>query len=273
MATDASRNDLPQTFPVALPPGGDDLAPDVDHLVADVGDLAPDIDHLVTEDDIPVDSFFSEKQFRLLTEPLYSSQADWSRQRSFVAAANVGLFFVVRNPAWVPDVLLSMDVALPPDLRAKRHRSYFLWEYGKPPDVIVEVVSNLEGGEDTRKLAAYARGRVPYYVIFDPERMLRAEALRGYRLDAVEFRRMDEPLDFPSIGLGLQLWEGLYEGLGSTWLRWVDARGVPILTGQERAEAERQHAEDERRRAEDERRRADRLAEQLRQLGVEPKEH
>ena len=207
MATDAISNDLPETLPVALPP-------DVDQRVTDVDDLAPDVDHLVTEDDTPVDSFFCEKQFRLLTEPLYTSRADWSRQRSFVAAANVGLFFVVRNPAWVPDAFLSMDVELPPDLRAKRHRSYFLWEYGKPPDVIVEVPrnrdgGNLEGGEDTRKLAAYARGRVPYYVIFDPERMLRAEVLRGYRLDPVEYRRMDEPLEFPDIGLGLRVWDGL----------------------------------------------------------------
>ena len=30
----------------------------------------PVVDHLVTEDDTPVDSFFSEKQMRLLTEPL-----------------------------------------------------------------------------------------------------------------------------------------------------------------------------------------------------------
>lgn len=40
------------------------------------------------------------------------------------------------------------------------------------------------------------------------------------------------------------------------WLRWWDAEGNLLLTSQERAEQERQ--------------RADRLAEQLRALGVEP---
>ncbi len=236
MATDTVSNEVPQILQAMLPPA---------------------VDHLVTEDDAPVDSFYCEKQLRLLTEPLYSSRVDWAGQRSFIAAADVGLFFVARNPAIVPDVLLSMDVDLPPDLHPKRHRSYFLWEYGKPPDVVIEVVSNNEGGEDSQKLAAYARGRVPYYVIFDPDQLLKAEALRGYRLDPVSYRRMDEPLDFPEFGLGLRLWEGAYEGHDLAWLRWVDANGVPIPAGQERAEAERQ--------------RADRLAEQLRQHGIEPK--
>ena len=138
--------------------------------------------------------------------------------------------------------------------------------------MVVEVVSNYEGGEDTEKLAAYARGRVPYYVIYDPEQFLKAEVLGGYRLDPLEYRRMDEPIEFPQIGLGLRLWHGPYEGHDLTWLRWVDARGMPIPTGQERAEAERQRAEAEQRLRETERQRADRLAEQLRQHGIEPEE-
>ncbi len=213
---------------------------------------------LVTEDDTPVDNFFSEKQQRLLTEPLYSSLTAWSGQRSFVVASNVGLFFAVRSPPLVPDVLLSMDVELPVDLQPKSHRSYFVWEYGKPPDVVIEVVSNREGGEDSQKLAAYARVRIPYYAIFDPEQLLSAEVLRGYRLDGTEFHKMDEPLWFPGVGLGLRIWQGRYEEHDNTWLRWVDARGGPVPTGQERAEAERQRGE--------------RLAAQLRQLGVEPAE-
>ena len=213
---------------------------------------------LVTEDDTPVDNFFSEKQQRLLTEPLYSSWTAWSGQRSFVVASNVGLFFAVRSPPLVPDVLLSMDVELPVDLQPKSHRSYFVWEYGKPPDVVIEVVSNREGGEDSQKLAAYARLRIPYYAIFDPEQLLSAEVLRGYRLDGTEFHKMDEPLWFPGVGLGLRIWQGRYEEHDNTWLRWVDARGGPVPTGQERAEAERQRGE--------------RLAAQLRQLGVEPAE-
>ena len=228
MATDAVSNDPPQVLPVVLQPA---------------------VDHLVTEDDTPVGNVFSEKQQRLLTEPLYSSWAALGQQRSFVAMSNVGLFFAVRQPPLVPDALLSMDVELPADLQPKSHRSYFVWEYGKAPDVVIEVVSNREGGEDREKLAAYARVGVRYYAIFDPERLLTPEVLRGYRLDATEFHKMDAPIWLPGVGLGLRIWQGRYEDHDNTWLRWVDVSGTPLLTGHERAE---------------------RLAEQLRQLGVEP---
>ena len=46
-------------------------------------------------------------------------------------------------------------------------------------------------------------------------------------------------------------------------VRWCDRQGVLILTGEERAEQERQRAEQEHQRAE-------RLAAQLRALGIEP---
>jgi len=242
MATDVVSNDPLQAVPV---------------------ELNPVVDHLVTEDDAPVDNIFSEKQQRLLTEPLYSSWTGPGAQRSFVAMSNVGLFYAVRRPPLVPDVLLSLDVELPADLHPKSHRSYFVWEYGKAPDVVIEVVSNREGGEDREKLAGYFQVAVRYYVIFDPERFLSPEVLRVYRRDAFEYRKMEALAWFPDIGLGLGTWQGRYEDHDSTWLRWVDAEGTPIRTGRERAEAERQ-------RAEAERQRADQLADQLRQLGVEP---
>ncbi len=228
MATDAVSNDPSLVLPLVV---------------------QPRVDHLVTEDDIPVDNVYSEKQQRLLTEPLHSSWAQAGGSRSFVAMANVGLFYDVNRPPLVPDMLLSMDVELPADLHAKNHRCYFGWEYGKPPDVVVEIVSNREGGEGTTKLGAYARIGVRYYAIFDPERLLGQESLRGYRLDAMEYRAMDAPLWFAGVGLGLRIWQGRYEDHDNTWLRWVDVRGVPMPSGQERAE---------------------RLADQLRQLGVEP---
>ena len=235
-----------------------------DSLQAVPVELDPVVDHLVTEDDAPVDNIiFSEKQQRLLTEPLYSSWIGPGAQRSFVAMSNVGLFYAVRRPPLVPDVLVSLDVELPADLHPKSHRSYFVWEYGKAPDVVIEVVSNREGGEDREKLASCFQVAVRYYVIYDPERFLSPEVLRVYRRDAFEYQKMEAPAWFPDIGLGLRTWQGRYEDHDRTWLRWVDAEGTPVCTGRERAETERQ-------RAETERQRADQLADQLRQLGVEP---
>jgi Uma2 family endonuclease len=248
-----------------------------DPVVALPPESYPVVDHLVTEDDTPVDNVFSEKQQRLLTEPLHLSWAGPGEGRPFVAMANVGLFYATRIPAVVPDVLLSLNVALPADVWPKNARSYFTWEYGKPPDVVIEVVSNREGGEDGDKLGTYARIGVGYYAIYDPEQLLSEEMLRIFRLQGLTFQRMPEPVWFADVGLGLRLWNGRYEDLDATWLRWVDAQGVPVPNGRERTEAERQRAEAERQRAEAERQhaeaerqRADRLAEQLRQLGVEP---
>jgi hypothetical protein len=242
MATDALSNEPLQAIPT---------------------DCLPVVDQIVTEDDTPVDNVFSEKQQRLLTEPLFASWmapdgAPARGSRPFVAMANVGLFYAINRPPLVPDVLLSMDVELPENMLAKSHRSYFIWLYGKAPDVVVEIVSNHEGGEDSEKLAKYARIGIPYYVIYDPDQMLGAEVFRVYALEATRYHKLDEPIWFPDVGLGLRVWQGRYEDLEANWLRWVDATGTLIPTGREGKEAAEARAE--------------RFAEQLRQLGVEPRE-
>jgi hypothetical protein len=103
-----------------------------------------DISHLTIEDDTPVDNFQSEKQQRLLVEPLYSS---WSPDVSFIAAANVGVFYALKQDSIVPDALLSLNVQMPTDWSQKQNRSYFVWEFGKVPEVCVEIVSNRKGNE------------------------------------------------------------------------------------------------------------------------------
>lgn len=227
-----------------------------DPLIALPLEVRPGVEHLVTEDDTPVDNLFSEKQQRLLTEPLYASWPGPGEGRPFLAMANVGLFYSVEQAPFVPDMLLSLDVDCPADLWVKSHRSYFTWLYGKPPDVVVEIVSNREGGEDVDKLDGYARIRIPYYAIFDPEQLLSDDVLRVYELRRLHYRALGESLLLPGIGLGLQLWRGAYEGHDNSWLRWVDANGQLIPTGGERAQQAEQRAE--------------RLAEQVRRLGGEP---
>jgi hypothetical protein len=237
--------------------------------VLDPADIAPNIDHIVTEDDTPVDNIFSEKQQRLLTEPLYSSWSGPGVERVFMVAANVGVFAAVYQPPLVPDVFLSLDVQAPEDMWAKNHRSYFLWEYGKPPDVAIEIVSNRKGHEADSKLRDYARIGVTYYAIFDPDEQLQTKALHLYALRERKYAPLKGQW-MPAVGLGLTLWRGSFEGADASWLRWCDQAGNVIPTGAERAEQERERAEQERERAEQERERAERLAARLRELGVDP---
>ena len=55
-------------------------------------EIVPDLDKLIVEDGAPVDNMFVEKQYRLLTEPLYSSWAGPGEGMPFLALANVGWF-------------------------------------------------------------------------------------------------------------------------------------------------------------------------------------
>jgi Uma2 family endonuclease len=200
---------------------------------------------LITEDDTPVDNIPSAKQQRLLTESLYSSWSGPGDNRTFLAEANIGVFYLNRNPAIVPDMLLSLDVEVDEDWWAKEHRSYFLWEFGKPPDVVVEIVSNKVGKELKEKKDIYARMRVLYYVVFDPQQLLTPEVLTIHSLEGFSYR-LHPSRWFPEIGLNLTLWEGKYEGVYNTWLRWTDEHGKLILSGKELASLERAEKEKER---------------------------
>jgi hypothetical protein len=219
-------------------------------------ELWPDVTELVTEDDTPVDNIPSEKQQRLLTEPLYSSWM-WlasGGQRIFLACANVGIFAIVRQPPLVPDMFLSLNVEPAEDWWDKNNRTYFVWEFGKVPEVVIEVVSNLKGNELGSKRRDYARIGVPYYAVYDPAEQLGQGKLNVFELGSEAYIKR-ETAWLPRVGLGLTLWHGTYEARTSEWLRWCDEQGNVIPTGAEAYTQERQRAE--------------RLAAKLRELGVD----
>jgi Uma2 family endonuclease len=198
----------------------------------------PDVSGLVIDDDTPVD-ILSEKQARLLTEPLYSS---WSgpppgedgQRRAFAALADVGLFPSPDEPPVVPDMMLSLDVTVGQDMSEKKNRTYFVWRFGKPPEVVVEIVSNREGGELGERQRCYRRMRVSYYVVYDPLHELGDALLRTYEMRGDLYVSVDRPW-FESVGLGLVLWEGAFEGTHAQWLRWCTRDGQLVPTGAERA--------------------------------------
>lgn len=239
---------------------------------------------LVTEDDTPVDNPFSEKQQRLLAETLYTGWTPPPNEeypqggRTFWGAANVGIFPTIHQSAIVPDLFLGLDITAPGD----RHKtkSYFFWEFGKAPEVVIEIVSNTKGNELTRKKFDYARLGVRYYVVYDPDRRLPQvvtdEVLQVLALRGAGYERLENAW-LPEIGLGLTLWRGVYEDAEDTYLRWVDQEGNLLPTGNENTAREAERAERETERADQEaeaRRQAEaraaQMAAKLRELGLDP---
>ncbi|PMB53624.1 hypothetical protein CEN39_03445 [Fischerella thermalis CCMEE 5201] len=218
----------------------------------------PDASQLVTEDDTPVDNFASEKQQRLLVSTLYSSL----QNQTFLAAANVGIYHTDGQPPIVPDVLLSLDVQVPQNWWEKQNRCYMLWKFGKPPEVVIEIVSNKEGDELGTKLKTYEHMRASYYVVYDPTQQLSEQALRIYEIRGRRYFETTETW-LEQVGLGLTLWQGEFEGRQDVWLRWCYQDGTLLATGDERAKVAEQ-------RASVAEQRAAQLAERLRSLGIDP---
>ncbi|MBD2432870.1 MULTISPECIES: Uma2 family endonuclease [Fischerella] len=218
----------------------------------------PDASQLVTEDDTPVDNFASEKQQRLLVSTLYSSL----QNQTFLAAANVGIYHTDGQPPIVPDVFLSLDVQVPQNWWEKQNRCYMLWKFGKPPEVVIEIVSNKEGDELGTKLKTYEHMRASYYVVYDPTQQLSEQALRIYEIRGRRYFETTETW-LEQVGLGLTLWQGEFEGRQDVWLRWCYQDGTLLATGDERAKVAEQ-------RASVAEQRAAQLAERLRSLGIDP---
>jgi Uma2 family endonuclease len=245
------ENPMPQPLPESLFEEEDDA------LAAARASWTAAVNKIETEDDTPVDNLFSAKQQRLLARVLYSSwtpppHEDHSEEkRKFLADANVGVFYSPYFPPVVPDMFLSLDVEPHPDWHLHDHRSYFVWEFQKTPDVVVEIVSNHKGGELSEKLRLYAQIDVPYYVVHDPWQVLSTDVVRVYERGIGRRYRLRKDLQLPEVGLGVTLWQGEFEGYTDTWLRWCDAAGNMIPTGEERARSEaaaRQEAEEQVRR-------------------------
>lgn len=168
-----------------------------------------------------------------------------------------------------PDFLYVRPVN--PKQSSQIRRSYTPNTEGIIPQIVMEFLSatygeeySVEFTEGVGKWFFYEQViQVPRYAIFRPDTgRLEVYALESGRYQ-VQTPEESERYWIPGLELFLGVWEGSHEGRTGYWLRWWNARGELLLWSEERAEVERQRAEVESQRAE-------RLAEQLRQLGVDP---
>jgi Uma2 family endonuclease len=212
-------------------------------------------------DDEPVDNINQPPLAAALTESLelagrLSDRALTTTNYGLCATLNQQI--VVKAPDWgyVPQIQVS---------RQEVKRSYTPYLQGEPPVLVMEFISDTEGGEYSTK-PTFPPGkwffyeqilRIPSYAIFEPD----TGTLELYRLDDAG-RYQLQPADdnqrywVTEMDLFLGVWQGTRENRTGPWLRWWDAEGNLLLWGAERVEQERQRAE--------------RLAAQLRAARIEP---
>ncbi len=225
----------------------------------------PTADELPCSDDTPVDNELQELIPSLLKSIL---QILWSDRLDWFFGIDMGVYYHPEQPPIVPDGFLSLNVErfYDEDLRP----SYVLWEEEVAPILVLEVVSNTIGGEYTTKLVRYAQMGVLYYVIYNPKRRRKAK-LEIYKLVNGSYElQAANPLWMPEIGLGIGNERVNYGGLTRDWLYWYDESNQRYPSPSEQIELERQKATVASQRADLESQRAERLAAQLRALGIEP---
>lgn len=176
--------------------------------------------------------------------------------------------------AEAPDWFYVSNV--PPTLNGESRRSYVLWQELIAPVIVLEFVSG--NGEEERDKTPYKGKfwvyeqviRPAFYGIYE----VKKASVELYQLVAGRYEIMNPnsrghyPISLMGVELGI--WQGNYLNLNLPWLRWWDAEGNLLLTGDERAEIERQRAETESQRAEQAEQENIRLRERLRALGVDP---
>lgn len=143
-------------------------------------------------------------------------------------------------------------------------RSYTPHTEGPVPLVVMEFLSDTYGEEYSvefqqriGKWYFYERVvKVPIYAIFQAQ----TATLEVYRLESDRYQIQTTNADgrywIPGLELFLGVWQGKHDNRTGYWLRWWNAEGELLLWPEERAEQERQRAE--------------RLAQRLRDLGVDP---
>jgi Uma2 family endonuclease len=241
---------------------------------------------------------FHDLQPQLLSRTL--TLANYRREHWFTGT-DLNIYYDVEHPLWHkrPDWFLALNVPRLYDGHDLR-MSYVVWQEQQSPHLIVEFLSPRTEREDLgrfyresdrvvdplasqfppalapantppRQLDVYEQYlQVPHYIVYSRY----TQRLRYFQL--VEGRYQEQPLQatnprlwFEDLAVGLGIWSGEFEGIPSHWLRWCDAEGNWYWTDTETERLAKEAAQHE---AAAERQRAERLAAQLRSLGIDPDE-
>lgn len=228
----------------------------------------PDHTQLPESDGTFVKNFQEHPQSNLLTNSIRPVLQRLHPDGQYCIGQDCGIYWRLTEPpergAEAPDWFYVPNV--PPLLNGEVRRSYVLWKEYVAPLIVLEFVSGdgteerdktpPSSTEDKEKKAGkfwvYEQAiRVPFYAIYE----VKKASVEVYRLVEGHYELLNAnerghyPISPMSVELGI--WQGEYENMTLPWLRWWDSQGNLLLTGDERA---------------------DRLAERLRQMGVNPDE-
>lgn len=225
--------------------------------------IPPTQDELPTEDDENLETERHKLQMDLLIYPLRA----WLAQRPSYVGGNMFVYFSlaqVRHQDFRgPDVFVVLDV--PPGER----KSWVVWEEGKGPDVVIELLSDKTADQDRgdKKRIYQNQLRVGEYFWFDP---FNPDELVGFTLRDMQYQALSPTergyLHSKQLGLVLRRWQGNYAGVSTTWLRWAHPDGTLLPTPEEALVLEEQRAELEKQRADAEKQRADNAEAELTRL-------
>jgi Uma2 family endonuclease len=240
----------------------------------------PDHTQLPDSDGTFVKNLQEHPQSILLTDSIQPVLQTLHPDGQYCIGQDSGIYWRLTDPpergAEAPDWFYVPNV--PPTLNGKMRRSYVLWKEYIAPLIVIEFVSGdgseerdqtppTQGADRVGKFWVYEQAiRVPYYAIYEVDKA----QVEVYHLQDISYQLMTANdrghFSIAPLEVELGIWQGRYQNADLPWLRWWDAEGNLLLTGEERAEQERQRAELERQRAELERQKRSQLVEKLRSL-------
>jgi Uma2 family endonuclease len=224
-------------------------------------ELPPTEDELPYDDGMPMESQRHVFQMFFLIEAL---QFHLKEQNAFVGG-NMFVYFSMEQVRGRdfrgPDFFAVLDVP------RRERKSWVVWQEGKGPDVIIELLSESTAKFDKgeKKQVYQDQLRVPEYFWYDPF----SGELAGFTLRDGVYEPIAPDaqgrLVSQRLNLALVRWDGVYVGVPAKWLRWSTLDGDILLTSREHEHQLSQQAQQQAEQAQQQAEQAQQQAEQAQQ--------